>query len=229
MNKLKQKMVASGLGLGLLAGGAAGAVLGTAGISGAQETTTTQAPVEQPADAQTSDGQAPAEGERPSDEEMAAKHKERLAETLAPLVQAGTITQAQADAVIDALAAAQAERGPGGPGGKGGRGEHGGRGGPGLDAAAAALGVTVDELREALSSGSTLAQIAEQKGVERQALIDALTTSAKERIMTKLSEGTITQEQADEKLADLDSRIAEQVDRAGNERGPGGGGSGRRG
>lgn len=225
MNDLKRKMVASGLGLGLLAGGAAGAVLGSAGISGAQETTTTQAPVEQPADARPEAGTDPAPADqgssagRPTDEAMQQRHKEGLAETLAPLVEAGTIDQAQADAVIEALVAARPERGPGG---KGGPGAHGMRGGPGLDAAAEALGITTDELREALQGGSSLAEIAEQKGVNRQAVIDALTTEAKERIMTKLSEGSITQEQADERLAELDARIADRVDNSGGGAGPGG-------
>ena len=41
MNKMKKSLVAAGLTAGLLGGGAAGAILGSAGVSGAQDATTT--------------------------------------------------------------------------------------------------------------------------------------------------------------------------------------------
>ncbi len=95
-------------------------------------------------------------------------------------------------------------RGEGGPGGS--------RGGPGLDAAAEALDMTVDELRSALSDGSTLAEVAEAQGVDRQALIDALVAAGQERLDQAVADGKLTQAEADERAADLEARVTERID-----------------
>lgn len=57
-----------------------------------------------------------------------------------------------------------------------GHGPHGGRGleGVELEAAAKALGMTTDELTTALQSGKTLEQIATDKGVDFQTVMDAI-------------------------------------------------------
>jgi hypothetical protein len=112
-----------------------------------------------------------------------------VADALSELVTAGTLTQAQADAVAEALEAARPERPFGG-----GRHWRGGPGGLGfgrigLDAAAEVIGIEEDELREALRDGSTLAELAEQNGVATQAVIDALVAEATERITTLVNEG----------------------------------------
>lgn len=125
---------------------------------------------------------------------------ERIAEALSGLVDDGSITQDQADEVASALA----ESGIG----------HRGSSGPGLDLAAAAeaLGLTEDELRTALEAGDvTLADVAEDEGVEVETLVDALVTAAEERIAAAVEEGRLTQEEADERLADLATRITERV------------------
>ena len=202
MLNMKKKAAAAAMTAGLLGGGAAGLILGSTGVSGAQETTTT---VEQQAgDATTSDAGRP----DPS---------EHFAEALAPLVEAGTITQAQADAVIAALA----EAGPpaGGHGGHGGRGEMGGRGGRGLDSAAEALGVSADELRTALQGGQTIAQVAESKGVDVQTVIDAMLADLKAHLDEEVAAGEHTQEEADQKLADATERITDSVNNGFPERG----------
>jgi DNA-binding phage protein len=80
-----------------------------------------------------------------------------------------------------------------------GRGGHGLGGGIALDTAAETLGITEDELRTALDEGKTLAEIAEEQGVERQALIDALVAAGEARL--------------DEAKAALPERMAEAVDR----------------
>ena len=84
-----------------------------------------------------------------------------VADALDELVTAGTLTQAQADAVAEALEAARPERPFGG-------GKHW-RGGPevwasgaiGLDAAAEVIGIEEDDLRDALRDGTTLAELAD--------------------------------------------------------------------
>ena len=57
-----------------------------------------------------------------------------------------------------------------------GHGPHGGRGleGVELEAAAKALGMTTDELTTALQSGKTLEQVATDKGVDFQTVMDAI-------------------------------------------------------
>ena len=170
---MNKKLVSISLGAGLIVGSAAG-LIAVPAISGAQTANTTAAT-------------APANRPDPS---------VRLNETLKPLVDAGTITQAQADAVVAALK----EAGP-----------KGAKGGPGLDVAAQALGMTTDELHTALKGGQTLAQVAESKGVNVQVVIDALVASATNHINEEVASGEITQAQADEKLANVTDRVTERV------------------
>lgn len=65
------------------------------------------------------------------------------------------------------------QRGPGSPGG---------RGGMPLEAAANAIGITVEDLRTELRGGQSLAAIAEANGVDTDTLIDAITAEARTRI-----------------------------------------------
>jgi len=129
---------------------------------------------------------------------------ERITEALSGLVSDGSITQEQADEVATTLDEA----------GLGDRGGHRG-GGPDLGAAATALGMTEDELRTALEAdGTTLADVAEEQGVEVDTLVDALVTAQQERIASAVEDGDLTQEQADERLAGLEERITERVNSA---------------
>src|SRR5687768_14994943 len=120
--------------------------------------------------------------------EVGQRFAERLAAALQPLVDAGTITQAQLDAVTTALQ----DAGPVFSGGRGPFGDHGGRGGPrghvgariSLESAATTIGISLDDLRAALEGGQTLAEVATANGVEPQAVIDALVAQA----TTKLDE-----------------------------------------
>lgn len=57
-----------------------------------------------------------------------------------------------------------------------------------VKSAAELLGLTVEELREELRSGSTLAEIAQENGTSRQELIDGLTTTAIESMTEKINE-----------------------------------------
>lgn len=208
MNKVKTALVAAGLSAGLVGGGLAGAVLGSAGVSGAQDSATTTAPAT-----------APPQGERPDP-------SQRLQSVLKPLVDDGTIDQAQADAVVKALVEAgppRGGRGPGGPGGHDGPGGHGMRGGPGLDKAAEALGLTAEELRTELRSGRTLAQIAQEKGVDKQKVIDAMVAGLKAHLDEEVASGEHTQAEADQKLLEGTQRITDMVDN-GFKGGPGRGG-----
>jgi polyhydroxyalkanoate synthesis regulator phasin len=126
---------------------------------------------------------------------------ERITEALSGLVEDGSITQEQADEVATTLS----EAGIGGRGGHHGVRLH-------LETAAAALGMTEEELRTALEAeGTTLAEVAEDQGVEVGALVDALVEAQEERIAEAVEDGRLTQEEADERLAELEERVTERV------------------
>jgi len=68
----------------------------------------------------------------------------------------------------------------------------------GLDDAAEFLGLTGDELRAELEDGKTLAEVAKAHDKSVDGLVDALVTSANERIDAAVEEGHLSKEQADE-------------------------------
>lgn len=199
---MNKKLTAIGVTAGLAAGGLGGLILAVPAISGAQTSTT------QSADASALSAPATATADRPDP----ATH---IADVLKPLVDDGTITQAQADAVTAALAADHqahegdhGQRGPGGPGGS--------------QVLAQALGMSDADLHTALDSGKTIAQVASDQGVDVQVVIDALTAEMKNHIADEVSSGEITQAEADAKLADLTTHITDMVNNPRPADGPGG-------
>jgi cytochrome c553 len=132
----------------------------------------------------------------------------------------GKLTQAQADerkatltermtALVNRTPPADGERGPGRPG-------HGpDMMKPGLAAAATALGISEDELRTQLQSGKTIAQVAQDKGVDVNKVITALVDEAKARLAQAVTDGKLTQAQADARSAELTQRITDMVNRTG--------------
>jgi ferritin-like protein len=147
---------------------------------------------------------------------------------LAVKVQAGTITQAESDrrlAIMTERVTAGVNR-PGGPG-QPGRGEKGP--GPKLSVAATALGISEADLKTALQSGQSLAQIAQTKGVDVNKVIDALVADARADLAAKVKAGAITQAQADERAATLTQRVTDMVNHTGPLGGPDGKGPGGQG
>jgi hypothetical protein len=139
---------------------------------------------------------------------------------LDPLVTNGTISQAQEDAVLAALKTGKPGHGPG---------DGHGRGGPGfgkLDVVANALGMTVDELRTALDGGKTIAGIASDKGIALSKITDALVAELKTHLAEEVTEGDITQAQADQLLANAKTGIDDFVNGKVPAGGPGDGGRG---
>jgi polyhydroxyalkanoate synthesis regulator phasin len=131
---------------------------------------------------------------------------ERIREALTGLVDDGSITDEQADEVAATL----------GEAGLGDRHGHGDRHGPGrplaLHTAADALGLTEGELREALQAdGTSLADVAEAQDVDVDTLVRALVDGQEERIAEAVEDGRLTQEEADERLADLEERVTDLV------------------
>lgn len=141
-------------------------------------------------------------------EELEAAREAAKGSVLAQLVADGTITQAQADAILS---------------GEGLRSV-----GPILDqdemkaVVADVLGMTVEELEAVQEDGTTLPELLEQQGVTVEELQAALQAAYEEAVAAALAEGTITQEQADQ-------LIERGLQRGGRGGGPRGGGSGPRG
>ncbi|RKS75478.1 hypothetical protein CLV35_1945 [Motilibacter peucedani] len=130
-----------------------------------------------------------------------------IADALKGLVSDGTLSQTQADEVASTLSSALPDHGPGGLGGPGGG--HGR--GADLDTAASVIGISADDLRTALDSGKTLAQVAQGKGVSQSTLVAKLVASEKARLAAAVEAGTLTQAQADSMSADLTARITQEV------------------
>lgn len=166
----------------------------------------------------------PALAEDRAESSNSASHEEaaqtRIADSLKPLVDDGTLTQEQADKVASTLAS---ERGFGHGGRHGGHGTLGG--GEALTAASSAIGITEDELRTKLQSGSTLGQVADEAGVDRQKVVDAIVKAEQDELAQRVKDGTITQAQADEFAANLESRATQMLDRSGMRKGGHHGGS----
>ncbi|MEZ4559504.1 MAG: hypothetical protein R2854_24220 [Caldilineaceae bacterium] len=71
---------------------------------------------------------------------------------------------------------------------------------------AAALGMTVEELQAAREEGVTMADLLAQQGLDRTTFADALQAEADKALAQAVSDGVITQEQADQ-LAEMGGRF----------------------
>jgi len=160
--------------------------LGLAGVTGAVIVTPSLA-------AAATGTQAPSVGDRLT----------AIKDALKGLVTDGTLTQEQADKVAETLNDRLPMRGPG----------HGGH--IELSVAAETLGMSAEELLTELRSATSLAAVAEARGVERATLIDKLVAAAEEQLAQAVADGRLTQAQADERKAGLRAEITEHVDRVG--------------
>jgi hypothetical protein len=201
-NRSGRRGLTIGLAGGLLAGTAAGLVVGVPGLtSAASDSGVTAALVQQ------------IDESDPATDPEAVEPGARLRESLQELVDDGTVTAEQADAVATHLVENRPERGEFGEGrGPGGHHRPGmfGRG-VASEALTDLLGIDAQELRQQLRDGSTLAEIATAQGVEPQAVIDELLGEVEERVTNAVENGRIDQAEADEKLAEAESRITDMV------------------
>jgi hypothetical protein len=136
------------------------------------------------------------------------KAKAKLKVVLDALVAKNVITQAQEDAIVDAITNAA----------KGG--DH-----PKLrefvgdvvKESVDYLGVPAKDVMTQLRAGKSLGEIADStSGKSRDALIADLDAKAKDRIEAAVAAGTITQAQADELLPKVDAGIVKIVDHTGS-------------
>lgn len=76
---------------------------------------------------------------------------------------------------------------------------------------AEALGIEQTELLTALQNGQTVAELAEEKGVELTVVVDALVTAHSEILTAAVEAGRITQEQADARLETFRENVTAQL------------------
>lgn len=262
--KPRRRMATTGLVMGLIAGGAAGLVLGTplfvsaedgttapstssttSTIIAAQDTTTaTTEPtdltdgVTPPDTSDSSDADAtPTPG---ADEDAAAAGRagrtrsraarrslfaermhERMEKALDGLVTDGTITREQADAVIDALSAGREKLGAWKE-----RADHpnpvrpfmGGRRGDvtemfhGMREIYQKLGMSPLDIAKEMMDGRTIAEIATDRGVTRQELIDSVTGPMRAAADEAVADGRLTREHADDQLRRATDAIGSMID-----------------
>jgi hypothetical protein len=98
------------------------------------------------------------------------------------------------------------------------RGDHGGPGsmgrGASLTTIATALKMTEADLQSALQSGKTVAALATEKGVALQTIVDALIAEQKTLLQQAVTDGRLTQAQADTRLAELQTQLPTQLSTA---------------
>lgn len=132
----------------------------------------------------------------------------QVTEHLAPLVEDGTITQEQADAIADNFSQRFADRLAQREENRAEREEH-------RQEMLTLLDMEAEELRAAIAEGMTLAEIAEQQGTTAQAVIDLMVGHAEERLADAVAAERLTQTEADEKLAEITANITDKVNNGG--------------
>lgn len=144
------------------------------------------------------------------------------------LVDDKKLAQADAAAVISELDAKAAELEANRPE-KGSRLSDGRMSGLDMAEVASVIGVTEDQLKEKMTAGSTLWKIAADAG-KLDALKAAIIAKTREKLAAQVTDGKLTQAQADERLAALKTKVeAITADSTQNDLGAFGGGRGGRG
>lgn len=137
-------------------------------------------------------------------EQAAPERSERISEALQVLVDDGTLTEAQRDAVVETLQNARPDRGEF-------RERLGQRGPRGAGEIAEILGLEGSEMREALRNGSSIAELAEAQGIDSADVVDAIVARAEERLDTAVENGRIDDTQAAEMLTQAAERAEDLV------------------
>ncbi len=176
---IKRSVAITAIAASTLGGVAAGAAFFTPVIAGAQD------------DAVEAEQAAPERGER-------------ISEALQVLVDDGTLTEAQRNAVVETLQNARLDRGEF-------RERLGQRGPRGAGEIAEMLGLEGSEMREALRNGSSIAELAEAQGIDSADIVDAIVARAEERLDTAVENGRIDDAQAAEMLTQAAERAEDLV------------------
>lgn len=168
-------------------------------------------------------------------DQLQAAQKQARIDMINQAVQAGQITQDQANRRIQAIQSGQrmgppngqGPQGQGQPGqgrpGFGQRGPGGPGGGPGMRGGgelASILGMSPEELRAAFQSGKSLAQIGQDKGISRDDLKAKILAARKTRLDQAVQAGNLTGDQEQQILNRINANIDRQLDMTPGQRGP---------
>lgn len=203
-----------GAAVGLLAGTAAGLVFAVPGFTNASSTgQQADALVEQASDPTTTDPTTT--DPEPTDPDMEGTDSSRgqstrIRETLQDLVDDGTITAEQADAVVAQLVEHRSDRGdrerrhPRGPNQRT----------PGVfsETLTDLFDFDVQELREQLRDGATLAEILDTQGIDLESMLDELSAEITEHLDAAIENGRLDRSVVEERLAEARDRIMELVE-----------------
>lgn len=86
-----------------------------------------------------------------------------------------------------------------------------GRGCGNNEAVAETLGLTTDELRDARDGGSTIAEIAAAQGVDVDEVVQAIVDGKADRLEEKVATGDLTEAEAAERLANAEANAVDKV------------------
>lgn len=174
-----KKFAVIGVTAGLLIGAGAGLLMNVSG--GASASSARVSTIASSDDTNDDSDGGRGEGEHDGAKMDPAARQAKLREALQTLVDAGTLTSSQVEAIVAALEAAR----PAGDQDHESDDGHQGRGGPKgerrqemLAAAAEVIGITTTELQTAVKSGQTIAEVAVANGKSVQSVIDALVAQA---------------------------------------------------
>lgn len=134
--------------------------------------------------------------------------KKIIAAVVAPLVLGGFLLVAQP-------AASRAEDSPAAPESRPAYGmglKMGFRGGM-LSSLSELLGIDLDTLRAERQAGKSIADIAAEKGIDKESLVDAIKAERQQMIEEKVAAGQMTREQADFCLQNMEQRISQKIER----------------
>ena len=158
-----------------------------------------------------------------------------LGAVLATSVTFGVVATTYAQDQTQEPSTSQGVAQPGRPGGR-----HGGMGGFGMHGAALAtlattLNLSEADLQTALQAGKSIADIATEQGVALDTVVEAIVTEQTAKFAQAVTDGKLTQAEADARLAELREKLPEMLsmtrpmDGLGMGKGPGFGGMGMRG
>ncbi len=228
---MKPRIVVPLVVVGAMAvGGVAGAVVGVPGLSGATTSTTT-APNKAPGMKGSAHGRADLEAAAQALHLTTDELKQKLSDGKTTIADIAKQENIDINAVIDAIAGADRRRiedfvnSPLPRFNDGADGMHAGRafGGPmfstAYDAAAKALGISTDELRSEMKSGKTIAQIASDKKVDVNTVINAVVAAASAQIDQAVADGKLPAKAGETMKSHLNDLVTRLVN--GEMRGPG--------
>lgn len=207
-DRTSRRAAALGLTAGLVGGGATGLVIGVPGLSTAASDATPGIVATQ-TDTQTDTDNGRRNGPDTGAVDRGMEITERVREALQELVDDGTLTAEQADAVAGHLAGGDVpgRRGGRGPRAPGGIFADGGR----LGEIAETLGMERQELADELRSGATLADVAEAHGVDPAEIVDVLIADRIARIDDAVAEGELDALEAAERKDEIEERATAHV------------------